>query len=716
MKFLSTNVIAAGIGSAVIITFALLFYADLSRKVDISRTEQIGTITFKREIAHRKYGSQVVWETVEQNAPVFNNDSIRTAELSEAVIHLKDGTEIALNENSMIFLSLTQEEIDLQFTRGAITAKRDETGDEGARNLNITAMGTTVLLEKGGLNLIQAQEDLNLTVTRGLAKIITGEKEQLVKKDQNAVVAKDSKNITVVPLNLNLIAPDPNSHVVTTSRTERISFSWEPLPEKGVVSFELARDNSFSQPVVRRQVPGTSLSLSLGAGIYYWRLQARDRTGKVAQSQTRRISVVRDEPAQLLSPKNGATFPFVSMPPIIPFTWTTSDTASGYQLIIARDREFTNVVTKVRTPLNRIAVDTLTSGVYFWKVDHQYGISTLSQAPSSRVFRLTIENRSGFEAPEPVFPSDNESISRIVLEQHHVTFTWKKNPEIPATHFFLAEDKSFKNILFRGKSRVNFIKFDQSLPEGSYYWRVAGELSAGTMTKPSAPRKLNVIRTGDITLTLPVNNAILAAGESERFPTVRFAWQRTPLRGEFYLRLSRENNLSTAYREYRGEEYSTSIPGIEPGTYYWQVSLRDGSGAVLMKSPVQSIQVQKKLPLPMMVEPQDGSVVNMSERDALSLKWRAIEEATRYRITLHQVKGGQSYRILDEITTRTDFALRDLSKLDEGKFYWTLQAQVMEGRTNRVVNKSPVVRSDFEITLGTSMKFKLKLPDTIYPE
>ena len=92
MKSLSINSLVIGIGSVIIITFSLLFYNDLTKKVDAGEAEEVGTITFKREVAQRKYTSQVVWENIEQNAPVYNYDSIRTANLSEAVIHLKDGT------------------------------------------------------------------------------------------------------------------------------------------------------------------------------------------------------------------------------------------------------------------------------------------------------------------------------------------------------------------------------------------------------------------------------------------------------------------------------------------------------------------------------------------------------------------------------------------------------------------------------------------------
>nr|HPI22469.1 iron dicitrate transport regulator FecR [Spirochaetota bacterium] len=72
-------------GLVIIVLFSGLFYYDLTRRRGAGSEEVVGTITFKRQQAQRKYASQVVWEDVAEAVPVHNHDSIRTAELSEAV-------------------------------------------------------------------------------------------------------------------------------------------------------------------------------------------------------------------------------------------------------------------------------------------------------------------------------------------------------------------------------------------------------------------------------------------------------------------------------------------------------------------------------------------------------------------------------------------------------------------------------------------------------
>ena len=90
----TSDIVAISIGAVIISSFSYLFYADITKKMTIGDAELVGSITFKKKVAQRKYSSQVVWEDIDQNSPVYNNDSIRTSQLSEAVIILNDGTKI----------------------------------------------------------------------------------------------------------------------------------------------------------------------------------------------------------------------------------------------------------------------------------------------------------------------------------------------------------------------------------------------------------------------------------------------------------------------------------------------------------------------------------------------------------------------------------------------------------------------------------------------
>ena len=87
MKFLSklgSDFIVVGMSFVIISTCSFFLYANFTKKIEVGNVKKIGTITYKRKVAQRKYSGQVVWEDIEQNNPVYSNDSIRTSSISEA--------------------------------------------------------------------------------------------------------------------------------------------------------------------------------------------------------------------------------------------------------------------------------------------------------------------------------------------------------------------------------------------------------------------------------------------------------------------------------------------------------------------------------------------------------------------------------------------------------------------------------------------------------
>ena len=86
---------------------SFLFYNSFFRALTKMNETPIATITFKYKTAQRKFLERVVWDRLRQNSPVYNGDTIHTANLSEATIWFSDGNIMELSENTMaqVFLS-----------------------------------------------------------------------------------------------------------------------------------------------------------------------------------------------------------------------------------------------------------------------------------------------------------------------------------------------------------------------------------------------------------------------------------------------------------------------------------------------------------------------------------------------------------------------------------------------------------------------------------
>ncbi|MCB1320982.1 MAG: FecR domain-containing protein, partial [Leptospiraceae bacterium] len=253
-----------------------LLYLDLTRRVQASG-EQIGTITFKRNTAQRKYTEQVIWEALDNEAPLYNFDSIRTGDLSEAVIVLNDGTKIDVAENSMIVLNLSEDATDIDFAYGSIQAKREAGEGEEVAALNIRSEDKTISIDdqEGDVSLNKGEaEDLDVVVNKGEATVASSSgQSQRIGEDERATVGD---SIEVQKILLRPTAPANNQKVFVQTGTVGVRFAWEPVAGNNAVTLQVAGDRGFGSIAATRTVQTNNTTVNLSEGIYYWRLSSRN--------------------------------------------------------------------------------------------------------------------------------------------------------------------------------------------------------------------------------------------------------------------------------------------------------------------------------------------------------------------------------------------------------------------------------------------------------
>ncbi len=594
MKSLSSDALVLGASAIIITTFSFLLFLDFTSKIEAGDAEQIGVITFKKRVSQRKYGTQVIWEEIEQNAPVYVNDSIRTAERSEAVVKLKDGTSLELDENSMIVLAKSEGAININFAQGAMFARRAEVAAEGSPAVNIVSGAATVSIEKSDVKLSQSdKEDLNLTVAKGSAVIKTGEEEKVLAVNQNAVVLKDAKVAQVREVKLHLVSPDPNTYIVTGEDAHAVVFSWEPTGDDGGVLFELAKDRGFATVVKRMRVKGESVSEKVPAGEYYWRIASEDKAaGKTDYSDSRKISIVSDRPVLLFSPDDAAKFSFVSAPPLIRFRWSKNELASGYVLEIARDANFKDVIMSGPTVLTEQALDTLREGTYFWRVSSKIAMAG-DYSGKSAARKFIVEKKRQVAATEPIGPPDGALMSPIQVRNKGMLLSWKLVEGVASYEILLSKSKDFSKSEVQQVVSGNYIRIVKDFQAGEYFWKVKPVVGADAEGPGySAVRKLTVLESGGINLISPVNNFSVKPQKDAANIELSFSWSKVPINGNFVFELSKEPSFKQI--EWSDLISATSIKtAVAPGTYYWRVSLVDDDRSELFKSDVRSFRVME---------------------------------------------------------------------------------------------------------------------------
>jgi hypothetical protein len=717
MKFWNSNFIVLAAGSVIIAVFSALFYIDVNRRIDAGDAQVIGSITFKKRVAQRKYSRHAVWEDLAQTEPIYNNDTIRTGEKSEAVVRIKDGSEFTLNENSMVLVSMGGDQFNIEFNQGSLTANRDNVSGDGIQKLNIMTGGTTVTIDKSTVNVSKEKgQELSLVVNKGDALVKTGSMEKTVTVDQKAVVMLQSSTVQVEKQAIVLLSPGHDQYFISGGPAETVQFSWKPVEMEGDLFLEVIPGIPGRMKTVKKQVEGTSHPVSIAGGEYQWRVAVRDRkTNKYESSETRRFSVIQREPVNLVSPAPNALFHYRTKPQMINFKWSENRMASGYSLVIGLDREMKQVFRSFNTTEGTVSTDTLAGGTYYWKVTAESGISSAASAGESETRKLVIARIEEVNPPEPVYPPDGRRLSKKVLEKKNLEFSWRRNPEVVESEIEIARDAEFSNIYHREVKKPAFLMLRKDITPGTYFWRITGILEDRTRTRPSPHWTFSVIQGGVIELLAPSDREIVVPRDDDKSPGIRFSWRRMDVEGKFTIQVARDREFKALEIDKQVAGYFAEIPRLAQGNYYWRVFMVEEDGSILMKSPERALTVEDRLDAPVMISPANGRVVTMDSKNSLSFSWNAIAGADAYRLELYQVKNGREFRVLNRVLKGNTFDMTELHRLDESRFTWTLQALDID--RDRIVRKSPVAKAYFDITLVKKLeKPVIRVPKIIFAE
>ena len=137
---------------------------------------EIGVLTHKKRMAERRFAEEVMWENIDRNSKVYNCDYLRTTEDSDAVVHLKDNSNIEIGENTLILVCYSDQGVQINLDRGSVAARRTA----GSRELNITSGKASIKMKKGVVSVNTSKEGVSLSVSAGKADLtVDGRKDQV---------------------------------------------------------------------------------------------------------------------------------------------------------------------------------------------------------------------------------------------------------------------------------------------------------------------------------------------------------------------------------------------------------------------------------------------------------------------------------------------------------------------------------------------------------
>ena len=633
------------------------FWKDLNTSSTRTDIDRIATIHFKRKVSQRKFDDRVVWERLQQDSELYNNDTIRTSDGAEAIIIFNDGTRVDLTENTMIQINL-EKDGSVNLAVGGGNVEVDTTSSKSESVKLSMGDGSSVNLEKGsritaatnGGGEGQSSSGASFTVQDGNAVVSNAAGQS--KKISNGQAVSVEKNGNLKEQNITVTSISKNLRVYKTSEeVEPVKLAWNVVSDNSKatdtkVKVEVSTDKDFKNIVEEHIVQGSS-SLDVipdsPSDKLFWRVYKEDEEEKAVEGL---ITVVELSRMELSSPLDNSVFAYRGQLPSLRFNWKNDDYAESYKMEISKTQDFSSPLVNESLKSNSYTTAALEKGKYYWRVTPYYLVNSIGYAEASPVYSFEIEEKEALTQPLLSLPADNAKIVLSEVEQN-VIFSWKSDVKNADYTIQLSDSPDFNNIVHSIKSSKT--TFGQhftinTLPEGNYYWKIVrssqDDRETGNDRAQSAVRSFSVAKyiPGINKLSWPPDGYAIEGGQLEHLV---FNWKlaseykKEGLDSVIQIAKSETFNTVLTTKTLSLSEYSGA--DLDAGTYYWRVGvIRDGSATAF--SEPNKLKVLNPLPAPKIIKPQNDSKHIVAYSEALPFEWEKIPGADYYRLTVYDEK------------------------------------------------------------------------------
>jgi len=382
----------------------------------------------------------------------------------------------------------------------------------------------------------------------------------------------------------------------------------------------------------------------------------------------------------LVSPADNST----GNPVNINLVWNKSGNASSYNIIVATDAAFLNVVVNDSTLADTVnAVTGLNYlSTYYWKVRAKNS-SGWSAFSTSWNF-TTIVSLPG--TPVLISPLNNASGQSLAL-----SLVWSKIGTASFYNIQLSTDPVFSGLVVNDSTVTDTSKALSNLnPLTSYYWRIRA-YNVGGWSVFSSPWSFKTIgNASQVILANPVNGAI------NQPLTITFRWFKAvdlTLSKDLVFDNNYGNNLSLTVSNYLFEygtdstfanvigrdslltDTTKTITGLSNITkYYWRVKAKNQIGWGAFSSAFNLTTIVPVPAAPVLISPVNSSTGNPL---SLNLVWNKPQYASGYSVVLASDAGFTNIILNDSTLSDSVKALSSLNALTT--YYWKVRAKNTAG-------------------------------------
>ena len=429
------------------------------------------------------------------------------------------------------------------------------------------------------------------------------------------------------------VQPKGSSHWRMFFRFESVAYAaderlqtlqWSDVPDAVAYYVEIAEDREFNRSLLKSKLTRPSFNwLAPRPGKYYLRVAAEDVEGERTAYSDPALIVVNFQPPQNLLPGSGSTL--VRNQKSIEFSWNPIPGAKEYVLEIAKNSDFSNLVSRHTSSRSRYAVENLDAGSFYWRVGTRYAPNLPWRYSTTHELILT--------KPPNTPPKFITALALGPLAYGSVTkLQWGPVPDARGYTLEASTSSTFKKIMFR-KSTKKTAMTTRGTITGKSYWRVIAKFDNNIDSLPSELTVINIVSSPSApTLVTPPAKAKVEVDEVSKL--IAFSWLPIPSAKSYQIEFKAKNkNFKTI------QSQTTSLTSLQqalaPGEYRWSVLAIDYLNQKSEPSKARSLFVQQRPPLavPKRIAPSDGEMIDTAAAEAtVRLSWSSVPDADTYEL------------------------------------------------------------------------------------
>lgn len=693
-----------------------VFWKDLNKT--FSRADKpVAYVTYKRNSAQRKPNDRLVWDRLRQKSDVYNGDTIRTADKSDATLHFPDESTLDIDENTLIRIYVNEKgETEIEITSGTLSvdtgvASNKFTVSSGKNkvvvqnNSSIKATVTQPLEERKSPDELPDKATpslINVEVSSGIASVETPDRPPEALSVGDALIV-DDQGATQAVEGVTMLSPADQEKILSfTGEPQNILFNWKDHSNNTAASeivVQLSQDPKFSVLYDSLSVTGKDSCIqSIPVGTYWWRVFPKDSSNV----KTGKIEIIDAGPSTLLTPRDRSNFSYRKIVPDVTLSWTDNKNASSYKIEIASQQDMSSPFVTSETTEPSYVAKQFSPGTYYWRVTPLFPLDVDHKAIQSEVHSFSVTQKDVLAAPQLTLPADNGFVN---YTGGKVLFSWQKDIDAASYEITISKNKDLSEPVVTQKTSDNSYSFTDTsfLKTGRYYWSVMLTDREGNNSPAAA------------SFTFLSANANLAQKniyppdgylvESAKSGTISYRWNSTvPVATRIQISSNKKFTNVIYDQNTNGRTTITNIP-LRTGTYYWRIYSADGTGFSMASEP-SKLFVANPLAAPRITYPDEERQYILRKDTNLTCQWKPVDGADYYRVIL--TKGESSSIVFEKAAVyATSFTISN-KVLSKGKYTVTVQAFAAKTEINSIRHGEKSVCS---FSLTSPNPLVLKSPD-----